>query len=146
LFWLKSADKSAQSKRYRAIGSEFSRLPFSPLRFNFRPQGTFVKKSLPYEIIAALLGLFGAFLLVIVYMPLINPGQTKIETHHGLPSAGYYIMMTPIPLAVLLASWYFNRKAQQRKRDEKQQERKHRTLKWILFGFVVLMVLMGFLW
>jgi len=108
--------------------------------------GCFVKKPLPYEIAAALLALFGAFLLVCVYMPVINPGQTRIETHRELPSIGYYIVMTPIPLVVLLASWFFNRRAQQLKREEKRSEEKHGKLKWILFGIVVLLVLFAFLW
>jgi uncharacterized membrane protein len=108
--------------------------------------GCFVKKPLLHEIIAALLAIFGAFLLVGVYMPVINPGQTRIETHQELPSVGYYIIMTPIPLAVLLASWYFNRKAQLLKRGEKRPEEKHRKLKWILFGIVVLLILYAFLW
>jgi hypothetical protein len=72
-----------------------------------------VKKPLPYQIIATLLALFGVFLLVGIYMPVINPEQTRIETPQELPSVGYYIVLTPIPLAILLASWYFNRKAQQ---------------------------------
>jgi len=96
-----------------------------------------VKKPLPYEIIATLLALFGVFLLIGVYMPVINPGLTRIETHQELPSVGYYIVLTPIPLSVLLASWYFNRKAQQLKGDKKKPEEKHKKLKWILFGIVV---------
>ena len=79
-------------------------------------------------------------------MPVLNPGLTRIETHQELPSVGYYIVLTPIPLAVLLASWYFNRKAQQLKGEEKKPEGKHKKLKWILFGIVVLIVLYTFLW
>jgi uncharacterized membrane protein len=105
-----------------------------------------VKKPLPYEIAATLLALFGVFLLVGLYMPVLNPGLTRIETHQELPSVGYYIVLTPIPLAVLLASWYFNRKAQQLKGEEKKPEGKHKKLKWILFGIVVLIVLYTFLW
>jgi uncharacterized membrane protein len=61
-------------------------------------------------------------------------------------SLAYYIIITPIPLALLLASWYFNRKAQRLKREEKKSEEKHRKLKWILFGIVVFIVLYAFLW
>jgi hypothetical protein len=81
-----------------------------------------MRKSLSYEIIAAVSAIFGAFLLVGIYMPLINPVQTKIETHQESPSVSYYIILTPIPLAVLSASWYFNRKAQRLKRDEKDEK------------------------
>ena len=77
-----------------------------------------MRKSLPYEILATISAIVGAFLLIGLYMPLINPGLTKVETHRELPSVGYYILLTPIPLAVLSASWYFNRKAQRLKRDE----------------------------
>lgn len=105
-----------------------------------------MKKPLPYEIIAALLAIFGAFILVGVYMPVLNPVQTKIETHQELPSLGYYFVVTPIPLAVLFAAWYFNRKAQRLKGEQKQPEEKHKSLKWIIFGIVVLFVLFGFLW
>lgn len=105
-----------------------------------------MKKTLPYEIIAVVLAILGAFLLVGVYMPVINPGLTRVETHQELPSVGYYIVATPIPLAVLFASWYFNRKAQQLKREEKPAEEKPGKLKWILFGVVVLIVLYTFLW
>jgi len=78
-----------------------------------------LKKSLLYEIVAAVSAIFGAFLLVGVYMPVLNPVQTKLETHQELPSLVYYFVMTPIPLAVLSAAWYFNRKAQRLKRAEK---------------------------
>jgi uncharacterized membrane protein YidH (DUF202 family) len=105
-----------------------------------------MKKPLPYEIIATVLAIFGAFLLVGVYMPAINPGQTRVEMHQELPSVGYYIVVTPIPLAVLFASWYFNRKAQQLKREGKPRGEKLGKLKWILFAVVVLVVLYAFLW
>jgi hypothetical protein len=105
-----------------------------------------VKKPLPYEILAAVLAMFGALFLVSVYMPVINPGLTRVEMHKDLPSVGYYIVLTPIPLTMLLASWYCNRKAQQLKQEEKQPEGKHPKLKWILFGIVVLIFLYAFLW
>lgn len=105
-----------------------------------------MKKPLPYEIAATLLALFGAFLLVGLYMPVLNPGLTRIETHKELPSIGYYIVLTPIPLAVLLASWYFNRKAQQLKGEGKKPEEGHKKLKWILFVVVVFIVLYTLCW
>jgi uncharacterized membrane protein YedE/YeeE len=76
-----------------------------------------VKKSLPYEIIAVVLAMIGAIILVSVYYPLLNPVQFKIDSHQDTPSVGYFIFATPIPLLILSASWYFNRKAQHIKRE-----------------------------
>lgn len=84
-----------------------------------------MKKSLPYEIIAVLLAIFGVLLLVSVYMPLINPVQTKLDTHKDLPPLSYYFIFTPIPLAVLLASWYFNQKARRLKKEGENSQGKH---------------------
>ena len=78
-----------------------------------------IRKSLPYEIVAAVSAIVGAFLLVGLYMPIINPVQTRIETHQESPPVSFYILFTPIPLLILSASWYCNRKAQRLKRDEK---------------------------
>lgn len=104
-----------------------------------------MKKSSPYEAVAAVLAILGAFILIGVYMPLINPGFTRVETRHGPPSLGYYLVTTPIPLTILAASWYFNRKARELKPKEKTEEN-GKKLKWILFAFVVLIVLYAFLW
>jgi hypothetical protein len=95
------------------------------LREHFRgdPVKSFMRKSLPYEIIAAVSAVLGALILVVVYYPLLNPIQYEIDSHQDLPSVGYYIFMTPIPLAILSASWYFNRKAQQLKREESRPEK-----------------------
>ena len=79
-------------------------------------------------------------------MPLINPGQDRIETHQEPPSIAYYIVMTPIALAVLFASWYFNRMAQHFKQGDNGPEEKHKILKWVLFGIVALVVVYTFLW
>jgi len=77
-----------------------------------------MRKSLPYEIIAAVSAVVGAFILVAIYYPLLNPVQFKIDSHQESPSVWYYIFATPFPLVILAASWYFNRKAQRMKRDE----------------------------
>ena len=110
-----------------------------------------MKKSLPYEVAAVVSALLGAFLLVGVYMPLLNPGLIKIETHNELPSLGFYIVTTPIPLFFLLASWHFNKKARTIKQQSEQSQRvqqtvRHRRLKWILGAIVILLVLIAFLW
>jgi hypothetical protein len=83
----------------------------------------FMRKSLSYEIIAAVSAMLGVLILVAVYYPLLNPIQYRIDSHEDPPSVGYYMVMTPIPLAVLWASWKFNRKAQQLKREEKKSEK-----------------------
>lgn len=66
--------------------------------------------------------MLGALILVAVYYPLLNPIQYEIDSHKDLPSVGYYIIMTPISLAILWASWKLNRKAQQLKREEKEPD------------------------
>lgn len=81
-----------------------------------------MRKSLPNEIIAAVSALLGALILVAVYYPILNPIQYEIDSKQDLPSAGHYLIVTPIPLAILWASWRFNRKAQQLKREEKRLE------------------------
>jgi hypothetical protein len=77
-----------------------------------------MRKSLPYEILAAISAIVGAGLLVAIYFPILNPGQYRIEAHRELPSVGYYIFATPFPLVILGAAWYWNRKAQRMRRDE----------------------------
>jgi hypothetical protein len=101
-----------------------------------------VKPSTPYEAISAVLAFFGAFLLAGIYMPLTNPGLTRLAPHYVSPSLGYYIAMTPIPLVVLAASWYFNRKAQALKGKPPELTGK---FKWIFFAFMVLAVLYALL-
>jgi hypothetical protein len=81
-----------------------------------------MRKSLPYEIFAAASAMMGSLILVAVYYPILNPIQYQIDSHDNLPSVGYYLIMTPIPLAILWVSWRFNKKAQQLKREEKQPE------------------------
>lgn len=78
-------------------------------------------------------------------MPLINPEQTILETHRDLPSIGYYVILTPIPLAILAASWFLNKEAQRLKPEQNKKQEKHGKLKWVLFGFVVFLVLYAFL-
>jgi len=110
-----------------------------------------MKKPLLYEIAAAMLAIFGAFLLVGAYMPLLNPAQTRIETHRELPSVGYYIVVTPIPLLILIASWHFNKKARVLRQESEQpayvsELAWERRLKWILGAVVIVLVLIAFLW
>lgn len=81
-----------------------------------------MKKSFPYEMLAATLALFGAAFLVAVYFPLLNPGLFKIESHNRDAPIAWYIFGTPIALLILCLSWFYNRKAQKLKRGE---EAKH---------------------
>ena len=78
-----------------------------------------MKRSLPYEIAAAITALFGAFILVCVYFPLLNPRMHQIETGQTGEPLGYYVLLTPIPLLILVASWRLNRKAQKLKQEDK---------------------------
>ncbi|MDB6067987.1 MAG: hypothetical protein JWR26_4195 [Pedosphaera sp.] len=77
-----------------------------------------MKKSIPYEIIAAVSAMLGAVLLVFVYYPIINPIQFGIDNHQGTAPLARYILGTPVSLLILSGGWYFNRKAQKLKRDE----------------------------
>jgi hypothetical protein len=110
-----------------------------------------MKKSLPYEIAATLLALLGVFLLVGLYMPMLNPEQTRIETHRELPAIGFYVVMTPIPLFVLMAAWHFNRTARALKQGEGSsvfllESALEKRLKWIFAAVVIVLVLIAFLW
>jgi glycerol uptake facilitator-like aquaporin len=78
-----------------------------------------MKKSIPYEIVAAVSAMLGAVLLVFVYYPVINPIRYRIDSHHETAPLSRYILGTPVSLLILSGAWYFNRKAQRRKRDEK---------------------------
>lgn len=114
------------------------------------------KSSLPYEIAGTLLGLVGAFVLVAVYFPVLNSGQARIELHGELPSLGYYILMTPIPVAMLIASWFCNRTAQRLKREAaaerptsepgKAEKSVEQVLKWVLLAIVLVVVVGAFFW
>jgi hypothetical protein len=77
-----------------------------------------MRKSLPYEVLAAASAIIGAFILVVVYYPLLNPVQFEIDSHEEPPSLWHYILATPIPLLILAASWCLNRKAQRLKQDD----------------------------
>jgi len=100
---------------------------------------------------AAALALFGAFLLVGVCMPVLNPGLTRIATHRDLPSVGYYIAVTPIPVSILVASWLMNKKARAIRQGGEEAPRVpestlKRRLKWILAAVVIVLVAIAFLW
>ena len=78
-----------------------------------------MKKSVRFEILAATSMMVGAVLLVFVFYPNINPIQYRIDNHQQAAPMSRYILGTPISFLILAGAWYFNRKAQKLKRDEK---------------------------
>jgi len=97
------------------------------------------------------LTLSGAFLLVGVCMPVLNPGLTRMATHRDPPSVGYYIAVTPIPVSILAASWLLNKKARAIRHGGEEPPRVpestlERRLKWILAAVVIVLVAIAFLW
>lgn len=64
----------------------------------------------------------GAFIVVAVYFPLLNPGMYKAETGRAGEPLGYYLVLTPFPVVILVAAWRFNRRAQALRREEKRDE------------------------
>jgi hypothetical protein len=78
-----------------------------------------MKKSVPFEVLAATLMMVGVLLLIVVYYPSINPTQYKIDNHQEAAPMSRYIFGTPISFLILAGAWYFNRKAQKLKKDEK---------------------------
>lgn len=78
-----------------------------------------MKKYLQYEIVAAILMMFGAVLLVAVYFPLINPIQYRLDSHQEAAPLSRYILGTPVALLILWSAWHFNRKARGLKPDER---------------------------
>ena len=78
-----------------------------------------MRRSIPYEILATVLALSGAFILAAVYYPVLNPIQFRLDTRQESAPLSRYILGTPISLLVLWVSWYFNRKAQRLKQEER---------------------------
>ena len=81
-----------------------------------------MKKSVPYEILAAVTAMAGVVLLVFTYYPIINPIQYGIDNQRETAPATRFILGTPVSLLILSGAWYFNRKTQKLKRDEKDRE------------------------
>jgi hypothetical protein len=81
-----------------------------------------MQKSIPYEILAMTSAMVGTVLLVCTYYPVINPIQYRIDNHSETAPMIRYILGTPVSLLILSGAWYFNRKTQKLKRDEKDSE------------------------
>jgi len=86
-----------------------------------------VKASPKYESVAAVLAVVGAVALVAVYYPIINPDQFSIDFHRDSMPLGWYILGTPIALAILVAAWRYNGKAARLKREERNAQHSDRT-------------------
>jgi hypothetical protein len=85
-----------------------------------------MKKSISYEIVAAVSAMLGAVLLVFTYYPVINPIQYEIDSHRETAPWSRYILGTPVSILILLGTWHCNRKAQQLKRDERDSKREQK--------------------
>jgi hypothetical protein len=81
-----------------------------------------MKKSLSCEILAAVTAMVGVVLLVFTYYPIINPIQYRIDNHRETAPVSRFILGTPVSLLMLSGAWYFNRKTQKLKRDQKDGE------------------------
>jgi len=82
-----------------------------------------------FEAVGILAALFGAFVLVAALSPLINPGRHRLETGHSEEPSSYYLLAIPIPILILSAAWYFNRKAQRLRREEKETQDKRSAMR-----------------
>ena len=78
-----------------------------------------MKKSMSYEVLATVSAMIGAVLLVFTYYPIINPIQYRIDNHRETAPMIRFLLGTPISLLILSVTWYFNRKAQTLKRDDR---------------------------
>ena len=78
-----------------------------------------MKTSAKYESIASLLAVIGAVALVGVYYPIINQEQFSIDFHRDDMPLSWYILGTPLSLAILFAAWHFNSRATRQKREER---------------------------
>ena len=58
----------------------------------------------------------GAVLLVVIWLPVINPAQYEMVSHQASPPLARYLVGMPVALLVLAGAWYFNRKARTLKR------------------------------
>jgi len=92
-----------------------------------------------------MLASLGAILLVGVYLPVLNPWLMGMGKYREMPSVGYYIVATPIPVLILVASWRLNKEAQAIRRAYEEASsvsgfQPERRPKWIL-GVLVIVLL-----
>jgi ABC-type nickel/cobalt efflux system permease component RcnA len=83
-----------------------------------------MKKSGPYEFVAAVLAVLGALLLVAVYFPVLNPAQWSIDSQQEGAPLSRYLLGTTASMLVLSGAWYFNRKAAKLRREEQNAKLK----------------------
>lgn len=72
------------------------------------------RRALAYSVVAAACPGAGAFLLVAVWLQVINPRLAWYEEPHGL---AWYIVGSVLALILLAAAWWFNLKAIERRRE-----------------------------
>lgn len=60
-----------------------------------------MKKSLPFEIGAVVLGLIGAVVLVGVYLPVINPAFFQSKFGRDAMPVSFYVMGTVVAVVIL---------------------------------------------
>jgi len=75
-----------------------------------------MKKSLPYEIGAVVLGLAGAVVLVAVYLPLINPAFFQSKFGRDSMPTSFYIGGTAVAVAILGVAIALNSAARRMKK------------------------------
>ena len=76
-----------------------------------------MRRSTIYEAGAAVFAIVGAFLLVVVFFPILNPGFAAVRGFND--SMREMLVMSVVPLLLLFLAWKLNKKAQRLKRDEK---------------------------
>jgi hypothetical protein len=81
-----------------------------------------MRKSIRYEILAATAAMIGVVLFVFTYYPIINPIQYGLDNDRESAPLGRYLLGTPISILILSGAWYFNRKTQKLKRDERNSK------------------------
>ncbi len=77
-----------------------------------------MKKAIPYEIVATILALFGLLFLAGACLPLLDHEKARLATGHTKMPLTYFLVSLPGPLLMLAASWHFNRRGIQLRKNE----------------------------
>jgi hypothetical protein len=111
-----------------------------------------MKKPYAYEALAALAATLAVALLVSGLMPFINPGFLELHQTGEYSPRMAFLVPTLLSLPMFGVAWSLNQKAQGIRRELKAaapavaEAPWARKLKWILFGIVMVLVLLAFLW
>jgi len=76
-----------------------------------------MRRSIIYEAGAAIFAIVGAFLLVFVFFPLLNPGAAAVRGINA--SLRDSLVLSVVSILLLILAWKLNKKAQQLKIDDK---------------------------